>query len=180
MTKLWQGQGCWCSRFPCCVFHIGNFDICHDKYKNQNMKIRVSWLMLKVTRIKTKTLLHSRLKVLIWFIFCGAISDAEMSSFISVLYYLWTNFVICYLFYIIYRVISYQWVWFKINIGRRNLVSKYYFWASTWRSFSNTILKGRGLMLYKVGCNFQGHSKSTSKCFSRNPVHAHLLFHNKL
>ena len=76
--------------------------------------------------------------MLIWFIFCGAISDAEMSSFISVLYYLWTNFVIWYLFYIIYRVISYQWVWFKINIGRRNLVSKYYFWASTWRSFSNT------------------------------------------
>ena len=65
---------------------------------------------------------------------------------------------------------------FKINIGRRNLVSKYYFWASTWRSFSNTILKGRGLMLYKVGCNFQGHSKSTSKCFSRNPVHLPICF----
>ena len=40
-------------RFPWCVFHICNFDICHetqqatDKYKNQNVKIRVSFSWLK-------------------------------------------------------------------------------------------------------------------------------------
>ena len=31
-------------------------------------------------------------------------------------------------------------------------------------------------MLNKVGGNFQGHSKSTFKCFPRTPLHAHLLF----
>ena len=29
------------SRFPCCAFHICNFDICHDKYKYKTMEIRV-------------------------------------------------------------------------------------------------------------------------------------------
>ena len=39
-------SACWISWFPCCVFHICNFDICHEtyKYKSKILKIRVSWV----------------------------------------------------------------------------------------------------------------------------------------
>ena len=40
-----MGGGPTTSKFPCCVFHICNFDICHGngKYKCKIMKIRVNW-----------------------------------------------------------------------------------------------------------------------------------------
>ena len=37
-------SACWISWFPCCVFHICNFDICHETYKYKILKIRVSWV----------------------------------------------------------------------------------------------------------------------------------------